>query len=450
MTAQMSIGLLSMLLFNLVDTFYVSMLGTLPLAALTYTFPVILVIGSLSMGIGTGTSALLSIAIGKQDFETARRYTNAAFALTFMTAITATAAGWLSIDSLFTSMGANQNELILIKEYMQIWYSGLLLFFLPMTANNVIRATGDMKSPSIIMGAAVVGNIIFDPLLIFGFGPIPRLEMQGAAVATLLARSMALVAAFWILRRRNRLLCWQKPYWQGAAALGKKIMYIALPSIATNMILPLTNGLIVSIVATYGSHYVAGFGVATRIESLALSLLMALSAVLGPFIGQNLGAGNRVRITAGLQNGHALSLLWGVFVFVLFQLASYPVVRLFSSDERVIALATAYLSWVSIAYGFQGVILTSNTALNVFQRPLRAMLVNGVYSLLLYIPIAHAASAIMGIEGIILAAIVSKICGAMLALFLLRPVLLDNGITTPAIWRFFGMPSSSTSPSEKI
>lgn len=175
----MILGILSMVAFNLADAFFVGRLGKEQLAALSFTFPVVLFVNSLSHGIGMGTSAVISRAIGSKNYRKVRRLVFDSLLLGILVVGIGVVAGLFTIRSLFTLLGARGAILDYIAEYMKIWYIGMIFVVVPMVGNNIIRATGDSKTPGIIMTIGAGANFIMDPLLIFGLGPMPAMGVRG-------------------------------------------------------------------------------------------------------------------------------------------------------------------------------------------------------------------------------------------------------------------------------
>ncbi|MGC9311673.1 MAG: MATE family efflux transporter, partial [Sediminispirochaetaceae bacterium] len=151
LTIPMIFGILSMALYNIVDTFFVGRLGKEQLAALAFTFPVVMVVQSISHGIGMGTSAVVSRALGARNREAVRRYATDSLVLGLLIVGVCAVAGLLTIEPLFRLLGAGEEILPYIEEYMSIWYLGMIFVVVPMIGNNSIRATGDTKTPGTIM-----------------------------------------------------------------------------------------------------------------------------------------------------------------------------------------------------------------------------------------------------------------------------------------------------------
>ena len=206
MTIPMIYGMVLLMTFNLIDTFFVGLLGTQPLAAISFTFPVTFTVLSLTIGLGIGTSAVIAKLLGKKDTESAKNSATAAMYLAAIVVACLSFIGYLVTDPLFTLLGAQPSLLPLIHEYMDIWYIGSVCLIGPMIGNSILRASGDTKTPSIIMGSAGLINALLDPMFIFGFGPIPAMGIKGAAIATLVSWLFGLSFVFYILTKKLNLI----------------------------------------------------------------------------------------------------------------------------------------------------------------------------------------------------------------------------------------------------
>ncbi|MEL7309508.1 MAG: MATE family efflux transporter, partial [Pseudomonadota bacterium] len=203
MTIPMIFGMITLMMFNLVDTFFISLLGTEPLAAVSFTFPVTFTVISLAIGLGIGTSAVIARALGSDKLDEARFDASMSLLVSVVMVFSLSVVGYLLIEPIFKLLGAGEQVLPLIHDYMSVWFLGSVFLITPMVGNSVLRASGDTKTPSIVMGGAGLINAILDPMLIFGFGPIPALGIQGAAIASVIAWSVAVVIILYILAVKN-------------------------------------------------------------------------------------------------------------------------------------------------------------------------------------------------------------------------------------------------------
>jgi len=399
LTVPMVAGIAGMVAFNLTDTFFVGRLGTRELAAIGFTFPVVTFLVRVSMGIGIGASAVISRAVGRGDRRMVRRLTTDSLSLALLVVALFIAGGFLAMDPVFRALGAQGDILVLVKRYMTIWLCGMLFVVFPMVSNNAIRANGDMKTPALIMIVAVVTNIVLDPLLIFGIGPFPRLELAGAALATVIARAVTLVVSFWVVCIRRGMVTFERTSLVEILDSWRSILYVGVPAAASRVIVPLGIAAITRIIAAGGSKGVAAFGVATKIEFLAMAVIFALSSVLGPFVGQNWGAGRRDRLERAISLSNRFSLLWGIGVFAVLALPARLIAGLFSGDPAVVEAIVVYLRTAAAAYCLFGIFITSSFVMNVLHRPLQASALAIGQTFLLTVPMAWAGGRLAGLAG---------------------------------------------------
>lgn len=423
LTIPMLIAVLTMVVFNLVDTAFIGRLGISELAAISFTFPVVLVINSLAGGLGVGASAVISRAIGQGDEYRVQRLTTDSLALAVMVVALFVILGLSTIDPLFGLLGATPEILPLIRQYMTLWYIGVIFVVIPMVGNAAIRATGDTRTPAIIMMVAAGVNIVLDPLLIFGLGVFPGLGITGAALATVIARATTMVASLWVLTRRERMLLLKGPKLGEVWKSWKQVLYVGLPAAGTNVLVPISTGIITGMVAAFGPEAVAALGVGSRIESVGMGVIMALSSVLTPFVGQNWGANRLDRVKLSVREVQRFSVLWGAALFVVLAALGRYVALLFNDDATVVATLVDYLRIVPLSYGLLGILMLVNAALNALNRPLQSALLTLLRLFGLYVPLAFAGSALFGLRGIFGAAAVANVLAGVAAYLWLRQTL---------------------------
>jgi len=400
MAWPMLIGIAAIVLFNVVDTFWVGQLGATELAAMSFTFPVVMIVFSVAMGIGIGATAVIARALGHGDEQQVRRLTTDALLLANTSVILVAVLGLVTIDPLFRAMGAPDALLPLIRQYMVPWYLGVGLLVIPMVGNSAIRATGDTKTPSYIMLVAGLVNAVLDPFLIFGWGFFPKLGLTGAALSTVASYAGAFVVALWVLVRRERLITFEWPAMADVLDSWRRILHIGLPAGATNMLGPVSAGLLTRMVADYGELPVAAWGVGTRIEGLATIGIGALSTAVTPFIGQNFGAGNCDRIRRSMRFAIGAVLVWGFGAAAVLALGAGPIASLFNDEPEVVTWAALYLMVIPISYGMLGVAQVIGTSLNALNRPLKASGLVVTRLLVLAVPLAWLGSELGGLTGL--------------------------------------------------
>ncbi|MEB3341211.1 MATE family efflux transporter [Okeania sp.] len=404
LTIPMIWGVLAVIGFNIVDTYFVSKLGTKELAAMSFTFPVVTLLGSVSMGLGTGAGSVISRAIGEGDRHKVKGLTTDSLILSVLTVGIFVVLGLTTIDPIFTALGAKAEILPLIREYMEIWYLGVIFIVVPMVGNSAIRAAGNTFIPSVVMILAGLVNAVLDPMLIFGIGAIPPMGLQGAALATVIGRATTLVASLFFLHYHEQMISWKLPSLKVMLRNWQNILYIGIPATGTNMITPISIAFITSLMASYGTAAVAGFGVASKVEMFSVIVPIALSASFGPFVGQNWGAKKYDRVYFALRLGFQFCLFWGIMGAIALGIGGSWVVSIFDKDPAVVEVAAKYLLIVPISYSSAGIILICSTTFNALGKPLPSVVMTITKMLFLYVPLAYLGSWLFGINGIFAAA----------------------------------------------
>lgn len=413
-------GILSVVGFNLSDTYFVSQLGTKELAAMSFTFPVVMVLFGVAMGLGTGTTSVVSRAIGRGETSTVRRISSDSLVLSFLTVLLFAGAGMFTITPLFTLLGATPDVIPLIRQYMMIWYPGIVFLVIPMIANAAIRAGGDTKIPALIMIGATGTNIILDPILIFGWFGFPRLELQGAAIATVISRAGTMVASLLILHYRHRMLDFATPSLRDVWRSWKSVGVIAVPATITNLLQPVALGVVTHLIASYGPGAVGAWGAGSRISVFALVPVFALCSGLVPFIGQNWGAEQFDRVARGRKYGYIFAVSWGVFTLGILQFMAEPIARLFSNDPDVIREIVRYLWIIPFGYATVGILSVTEETLNAIGKPVMASVQTLAHTFVFTIPFSVVGAHLHAITGLLSGLAAADILGGVVGVILTR------------------------------
>jgi putative MATE family efflux protein len=415
MTIPMIFGLIAILMFNLVDTFFISLLGTEALAAISFTFPVTFAVNCITMGIGIGLSTSIGRLLGQGDAKNAARFSSHGVLLAVVLVTLASTLGFLTIKPLFLLLGATDDLIPLIEQYMQVWYLTIPLLVIPMAGNRAIRATGDTKTPAKIMMLAGCINGLLDPLLIFGYGPFPELGIQGAAIASAFSWLGALCGSLYVLIKREKLLAW--PYFPTLWHDWQQILKVGTPAALSNAMNPLSGALLMMMLASHGTAAVAAYGAAQRIESILILVLMSLTSALTPFMAQNIGAKNIERSFAGLFLSMRFSIVFQLMIFAMMVPLSIPLSALFSQEPSVRDLLWHYLLVVPLSYGFQGIMMMLVSGLNALHQPMRAFQWSVMRLFVFTLPAAWLGSYLYDVEGLFIGIAAGNTLGGLLGYY---------------------------------
>ena len=306
----MMAGVSSSILVQMLEMGFIGQLSTAHVAAITFTFPLVMVLTSIALRISIGTSSVIARSVGNRQVSTeltpisgqggdeVARLGTHSLILVFILMIVISALCWLAIDPLFLAMGASPELLPLIHSYLDIYLPSTVLFTTAMICGSIMRANGSANIPGAIMTIGALVNLILDPIFIFGWFGFPAMELAGAATAMTLTRFGTLLVSLWYINADNLVL--REAHFAGWLRSAKRILHVGVPAMATNLIGPVTAAYITFLIADYGEAAVAGFGVANRIEAVAAMLMFALSGSIGPFVGQNWGAHMVDRVRTGV------------------------------------------------------------------------------------------------------------------------------------------------------
>jgi len=377
-----------------------------------------MILTSIALGIGIGTSSVIARGIGSGERSDAQRLGTHSLLLVSVTMLVLSAIGMLYIDEVFTALGAGEELLPLIHSYVDIYYPSVVLFTVAMVAGNIMRASGSANIPGVAMTLGALANLVLDPILIFGWFGFPRMELAGAATAAAVTRFGTAGLLLYFVVRDDLVVT--RDIFSGFAASARRILTIGLPAMATQLIGPVSAAIVTRLLASYGEVVVAGFGVATRIEAVAVMLLFALSGSIGPFVGQNWGAKRPDRMRDGVIVAYRFSIIWGVVAAVALALFGNEIVALVDDSDSVITTAAFYLAVVPWSYGLWGVLMMASASFNALGKPLPSTLLSFSRMFIIYVPLALLLDNWFGYPGIFVATATSNALGGMLGFLWFR------------------------------
>ncbi|MEM8766665.1 MAG: MATE family efflux transporter, partial [Pseudomonadota bacterium] len=237
-------------------------------------------------------------------------------------------------------------------------------------------------------------------------------ELAGAATAAAISR-FGTVAVLLIYITRGGLIGTSSLF-EGIGDSCRRILHIGLPAMATQLIGPVSGALITRLLAGHGEAVVAGFGVATRIEAVAVMILFALSASIGPFVGQNWGAKEAGRVREGLRVTYQFCIGWGLLIAIPLILFGTALSSLFDSSAEVIGTSALYLAVVPWSYGLWGVLMMASASFNALGKPLPSTALSFSRMFILYLPLALLLNQLYGYHGIFIATAISNVAMGML------------------------------------
>lgn len=426
MAVPMLAGTVALNLYNLTDTWFVSRLGTDALAAISFTFPVVMLLGFVVRGLGTGTMTIVAHALGGGRHKTASRITTHAIFLASILAVVLTVLGVIFVEPLFFQMGASGNILLMTQQYMKIWYLGLTIRILQIMLGDIIIGTGNSKAASALMVAGTVFNFILDPILIFGFFGFPKMGIQGAALATVLSEAGVLAGAFYVLHKKHRLVSFLYHSPKRIFVSWRNILRMSIPSAMSSVLTPVSAAIVLRIVSRFGPAAVAACGVASRIEMFAFMIPMTVGMSLVPFVAQNYGARRFDRIKTVRKGAIRFAFVFGIVIAAIFFVIARPFSGFFSNDPEVIKVLVSYIYITCFGYGFLEIHRYCGFCMIGIHKPLISAILNIIRVMVLFIPLSFIGSKILGLSGVFWARLTTDLLSGVIGVVWTGKVLNDS------------------------
>lgn len=413
-------GMLGMNIFNIIDTYFVSLMGGMELAAMSFTFSVVMIVNLITIGLGAGIGALVSRAVGIGNDDDKVHIIMTGLLMSFILSIAITIIGLLTIDPFFQWLGADSTTLPLVKEYMIPWYIGCTFLFMSMVGGQIFRGLGDTKTPGNLMIVSAVINTILDPIMIFGFLFIPALGMSGASIATVLSRMFTFLMYFYFMHKKYQVIKFKGLEMTRIKDCAVRIFIIGFPNSLTKVVNPLIVTMVTAMLATQSQMAVAGYGVGTKIESFIMAIAFSLGNTAMAVLGQNLGAGNKQRVKQSLSIMSRYSIIiFSCLYLVIFISAPY-LARIFTDDQAAITMVVIYLRIVPLSYPMQSIYTISTSFYNVLGKPFIATFLGFSQLVLIVYPLGTLGFKTFGVYGLFGAIMISYYAVALGAIYLNR------------------------------
>ncbi len=371
MSLTTSIGLMAIFAVDFVDMVFISMLGNDALAAAVgYAGTLLFFTNAINIGLSIAAGALVARELGAGRPEQARHYASSVATLGLIVGSITSGLVLLNISFLLSLLGAEGEVLRLATRYVSIILPTMWVMSIAMAAMAVLRAHGDARRS---MMATIYGglvNAVLDPILIFGVG----LGLDGAAIASVVARVCMLAAALWPALRVHQGFA--RPSLKQVGRDLRPVRAIAIPAVLTNVATPIGNAIVVREIAHYGTDAVAGMAVIGRLLPVAFSVIFALSGAIGPIIGQNFGAEKFDRVRAAYLAGIKFTAIYVLGMAAILFLLRAPIADLFVAQGETRVLIYLFCGPLALASFFNGVIFVANASFNNLGHPVYSTWIN--------------------------------------------------------------------------
>jgi putative MATE family efflux protein len=371
MSLSSSIGLVAVFLVDLVDMYFLSLLGEIELAsAIGYAGSILFFTTSVCIGLAISMGAIVSRSIGGGDTERAKHYLINIYVVILVITIILAFLIWMLIPFLVSLMGAVGRSAELSIAYLRIMIPSMPIIGLAISSGAALRAVGDAKRSMFSTLAGGTVNAILDPFFIFTLD----LGVEGAAIASVFARFTMLIFAFYPIYKHHQLLTrFNLSYLIQDI---RPIFTIAIPAILTNIATPVANGYVTASMAKFGDSAVAGISIIGRLIPVAFGVVYAVSGAVGPIIGQNFGAKDLKRVRGTITDAFLFVAGYVSIISLILLFSSEFIGKAFNVDVAAGHLIDIFCFYVSFTFIFSGATFVGNAAFNNLGKPNFSTLVN--------------------------------------------------------------------------
>ncbi|QHS15837.1 MATE family efflux transporter [haloarchaeon 3A1-DGR] len=456
--------------YNLADTFWLGQFDTTALAAISFAFPMVFLLISLALGLSVAGSVLVAQHVGAGRTDRAEYAASQTMSYAVIASVMLGAVGVLFVDEFLVLLGASDAIAPLVESYMRVFSAGLVFVFGFAVFVALMRGYGDTVTPMYVMAGSVVLNVLLDPILIFGFTGNPLFEalgaegiqawlfaatgyagsgIEGAAIATVFSRALALIVGLVIMFRGTRGVRIRLGQMAPDRAFARKVFDIGVPASVEGTARSLSINLLLFVIAAFPETVVAAYGIGTRIFSVVFLPALAVSQGIETMTGQNIGAGKPDRAAATNHFGARAMfyVLTGVGAITL--VAARPIAAVFTTDPAVIAESATFLRYSAVTFGFIGVMRAYTGGFRGAGKTLIAAVVSVITLGAIRLPVAWIGAAAIGSVGLWVSFAVSNVAGGIIAyLWFGRGTWRDGAITDRGVTDDVGSASDTGSAAD--
>ena len=386
--------------YNIVDAIFIGRLGPEALAALTISFPLMMIMMAISAGTGAGSTSVISRRLGADDHDGASHTAGVTISTTILIGALATIICLPNLDSLLRLFGANELILPLAMDYMSIIATYWVLALVPMVLSMLVRAEGNPMLSGVVMVVSAVVNIVLDPLLILGLGPFPAMGIAGAAVATVIARAVATLILVGYFLSGKSSYRFRASYFLPNFKILREIYRIGIAAMvqtgAGSIVMVLVNRTAMS----FGVLPVAALGIVFRAFSFIVMPCMAIGQGILPLVGFNFGARKLERVGEVVIKAALSSSVWGAIWWVVIMLFPSEIIAIFSSDPELIELGKDVIRIFSLLLFIIGLPMSAGFFFQGIGRGLPSLVIASARQVLFLLPCLYILPPIFGLTGL--------------------------------------------------
>ena len=400
MSVPMMISMLVQALYNIVDSMFVAQLNENALTAVSLAFPIQNLMISVGVGTGVGINALLSRSLGEKEYERANKTANHGILLALLSYGVFAVAGLLG-SGFFMEVQTSDPQIVAYgTSYLRICTIMSFGMFLQITFERLLQSTGKTIYTMWTQMLGAIINIILDPIMIFGLFGFPRMEVAGAALATVLGQIIASIVAFVVNRKKNRELHLTFRGFCVSREIIRSIYAVGVPSIVMSSISSVMTFGMNKILISFSPTATAVFGVYFKLQSFVFMPVFGLNNGMVPIVAFNYGARKKERIkrTVFLASCYATGIM--LLGLAIFQFFPAQLLAIFNASENMVHIGTLALRLISLSFVFAGFNIVSSSLFQALAHGMLSLWMSLVRQLCVLLPAAFVLSKLGGLDAV--------------------------------------------------
>lgn len=429
MSGPAIIAMIVQALYNVVDSIFVARHSEDAFTAVSYAFPIQLIIIAFCVGLGIGINSLISRKLGEKDVETASNAAEHGLLMCLVLYVIILLLGIFFANDFFGWFTENENVVKLGTQYIQI-----IMFFsfgrlIAQAGMSILQGTGNMIHPMISQLIGAVINIILDPILIFGYLGLPEMGIRGAAIATVIGQILSMVYMLIVLYTKDHQVKLDLKSFKYDKNIIKGIMKVGLPAAVMQAIGSVMLTGLNLVLGSFGDVAVRVMGVYYKLQSFVFMPVFGLSQGIMPIVGYNYGAKNRERLMKAIKLGITVAIIYMSLGLLAFQIIPSQLFGLFNSSEEMVSIGVTAFRIISFIFPMAAISIVYSTSFQGMGKAHISMIVSIIRQLVVLLPCAFIFGKIFGLNGVWFAFVISEIAGLSVAVVSFRKVYKNQLVT---------------------
>ncbi len=423
MAVPMMVSMMFQALYNIVDSYFVSKLNQDAMNAVSLAFPMQSLLIAFSTGTGVGLNALISRSLGQKRQDKADEATGTGIFLYLCCAVLFSVIGFCFAKPFFALQTDNQNIIRYGGEYLTVCIGVCYFLFGQMCFERLLQSTGRTDKAMIPQVTGAVLNMILDPLFIFGYCGLPKLEVMGAAVATVIGQAVATVVGIILNLRTNTDLHFSFKMIRFRGEIARDVYRIGFPSILMQSIGSVMNFLMNQILMGFTEAATAVFGAYFKLQSFIFMPVFGLNNAVVPIISYNYGAARMDRVRKAVKLGITSAVVIMSIGFLLFMAIPGKLIGIFSPSEEMLSIGVVALRIISVHFPLAGFCIVSGSVCQAIGNPMHSLLISICRQVVVLLPAAYLLSLTGVLNNVWLCFPIAEVVSFILSAIFLRKTL---------------------------